>query len=196
MWVVGLSFLLMGRRSILAGQVEHLHHSPAHRSHLFADVFADATVGDLIEHMPPWTPVTEHTPLQQLRALLLDQGHAVLPVIDGAGRLSGLVTQEDVRALGADPVLEQLLLARDIASGAAAALQASDQLARAMRRLTEQRTDALPVVDGERRPIAVITRRVLLDHYQRSLERARAEQRSDTVDPAQPAAPVDAGEAG
>jgi len=100
-------------------------------------------------------------------------------VLDGNGRLLGIVTPEDLRALALEPLLDHLVLASDVAHGAASALSASDSLARAMRRLIEQRLDALPVIDGDRRPIAVISRRMLLDHYQGTLERIRSDQQAD-----------------
>lgn len=179
MWVVGLSFLLMRGRSILVGQVEHLHESPAHRSHLFSDVFATAKVGDLIAEAPRWTPVPTTALLGQCRQVLLDADQAVLPVVNADGRLIGIITPEDVRALGRDPMLDHLVLASDIASGAASALTVHDSLARAMRRMIDQRLDGLPAIDGQRRPIAVVSRRMLLDHYQRALDRMRSDQRAE-----------------
>ncbi len=182
MWVVGLSFLLMRGRSVLVGQIEHLHESPAHRSHLFSDVFAAASVGDLLPLAPALVPVPLTMALGRCREIIMESDQAVLPVVDGAGRLVGMVSHEDLRTLGREPMLDHIVLAGDVASGAASALVAADSLARAMRRMTDQRLDGLPVVDAARRPIAVISRRMLLDHYQRALERSRSDQRAEGYD--------------
>jgi len=183
MWVVGLCFLLMRGRSVLHGQVEHLHDSPAHRGHLLTDLFDQTSVGDLLHQAPAWEAVPEHATLGRCRQVLLGSDQMVLPVVDADGRIAGIITQEEIRGVGNDPLLDHLMLASDIASGAALVLRPQDPLARAMRRMTDQRLDGLPVVDDAHRPLAILTRRMLLDHYQRSVEGLRAEQQPDGVQP-------------
>ncbi|MBA2482148.1 MAG: chloride channel protein [Planctomycetes bacterium] len=184
MWVTGISFLLMGGRSLLAGQVEHIHDSPAHRSHLFSDLFADTTVGDLMDATgpQPFVSVGVHDPLQVCRTVLAENRQSIVPVIGPERRLVGMVTQDDVRAMSMQRELDHLVLAEDLASGAASALQRGDNLARAMRRMTSQHLDELPVVDAQRRLIGVISRRMLLDHYHTEVERMRADRKEEGYD--------------
>jgi chloride channel protein, CIC family len=178
MWVTGIAFLLMGKRSLLAGQVEHIHDSPAHRSHLFSDLFADATVGNLMDATAaqPFASVGVHDALAVCRTVLAESRQSIVPVLDQERRLVGIVSQDDVRAMSMQRELDDLVLAQDLASGAASALQRSDNLARAMRRMTSQHLDELPVVDAQRRLIGVVSRRMLLDHYHAAVERIRADR--------------------
>jgi CBS domain-containing protein len=127
--------------------------------------------------------VTGDAGADRCRALIAANDLGVLPVVDADGRLAGMVTADDLRALGADPVLDRLVLAGDLASGAALALRAGDRLDHALRRMTSQHLGALPVVDGDGRPLAVITRGMLIDHYQQALERLHADRRADGDEP-------------
>jgi len=100
-------------------------------------------------------------------------------VVDEAGKLVGFIQGDDLRALDNEPVLDTLLLAGDVAHGAALALTSGDSLSQAMRRLTDQHADGLPVVDGHGVPVGVISHALLLDYYRTESERLRTETIDD-----------------
>lgn len=177
MWVVGLSFLLMRGNSILSGQVEHLHDSPAHRL-IGGDIFASVHVADLLPRLVAPTCAPATTTLGRCRTLLLETKQPMLPITDTDGRLLGVVTTDDLRA-SSDPILDHLVLAGDCAHGAAAAVQSDDSLRRVLRRLIDQRLEAVVVVDEARRPLGLVTRVQLLDTYQQEIERLHAERRAE-----------------
>ncbi|MBA3708026.1 MAG: chloride channel protein, partial [Planctomycetes bacterium] len=185
MWVSGIAFLLMGRRSLLVGQAERIQDSPAHRSHLFSDLFADTTVGDLLPADDPRSAcisVGSHDAVEACREAMATSGQSIVPVVDADRRLVGVVTQDDLRGLARDALLDRLVVCEDLMSGAATALVPTDSLARAMRRLTSQHVDELPVVGAQRRLIGLISRRMLLDHYREAVERIRADRTEEGYD--------------
>ena len=96
MWVCGLAFLLTGKRSLIAGQVDAIYDSPAHRSHLFADVLATATVADLLTIPRTWITIPAGADLDTCRKLISASTQDQFPVVDGEGRLVGVIDRVEV----------------------------------------------------------------------------------------------------
>ena len=176
MWVCCISFLLMGRRSILVGQADRIEDSPAHRGHLFTDLFSASRVGSLLERAPAWQAINGSQTVAACRAALFASGQAILPVTDDDDLLLGYIQADDLRSLDEEPILDALLLANDLAHGAALALRVDDSLSAAMRRITGQKADALPVVDEHHHLIGIVSHHMLLDYYRMESERLRLER--------------------
>jgi CIC family chloride channel protein len=178
MWVCGLAFLLTGRRSLIAGQVDAIQDSPAHRSHLFADVLASATVAELLETPRTWTTIPAGADLETCRRLITASTQDQFPVVDGDGCLLGVIDRLEVIQSAPDAVLATML-ADDLAGGTGAALTAQESLAVALQRLHHQHVDELPAVDERGRFIGLVTSGMLMDHYRRQVEQAQAERQAE-----------------
>ena len=184
MWVAGLAFLATGRRSLIAGQVDAIQDSPAHRGHLFSDILATATVGDLLPSARPWITIPAATDLDGCRRLVAGSLQDQFPVLHADGRLLGLIDPRDVTTVEHDAVLTGMLVAADLATGASAALTPKDSLASALRSFHQQKVDELPVVDEQGYFLAMITSGMLMDHYRLQTERMQAERTADETAPA------------
>jgi acetoin utilization protein AcuB len=103
-----------------------------------------------------------------------------LPVVDGAGRLTGIVTDRDLRqavfdvALGrAEPASDSGALAvRDVMSWGVVTVAPRTELREAIAVMRERRLGALPVVDAAGHVVGILTERDLL-HALETLLRER-----------------------
>lgn len=179
MWVCGLAFLLTGRRSLIAAQVDALADSPAHRSHLFTDALAGSRVADLPEVGHPTLSIPAGATLAEARRMCAEAVHEQVPVVRPDGILAGMLDRAELARLAAEPLPAGLVLAEDLASGAATALRRSDPLALALRRLHQQHADALPVVDDHGRFLGLATSSQLMEHYHRAVEQMAAARAAD-----------------
>jgi acetoin utilization protein AcuB len=101
-----------------------------------------------------------------------------LPVVEGAGRLVGIVTARDLRqALFAPAVQDQLenlptvldgLVVRDVMTRGVVSVRASTSIREAARLMHERRLGALPVVERDRL-VGILTETDVLDAFQRVL---------------------------
>ena len=169
MWVVGPTFLLLGDRSLIAGQARSPADSPAHHGQFFKDLFAGSTVAELLDRSAQVTSLAPASTLDDCRRALAETKQTVFPVIEH-GLLTGIVTLDDLRGFVYQRDTDALVRVADLASGVAAALHPEDSLGRALRRFNQHRLDDLPVTNVDGTFIGLLNREALFEHYQRSAE--------------------------
>jgi CIC family chloride channel protein len=169
MWVVGPTFLLLGDRSLIAGQAHSPADSPAHHGKFFKDLFAGSTVAELLDRSAQVTSLAPSSTLDDCRRALAETKQTVFPVIEH-GLLTGIVTLDDLRGFVYQRDTDALVRVADLASGVAAALHPEDSLGRALRRFNQHRLDDLPVTNVDGTFIGLLNREALFEHYQRSAE--------------------------
>jgi CIC family chloride channel protein len=180
MWVVGIAFLATGRRSLIAGQVDAMQDSPAHRDRLFADVLATATIAELLTVPRAWTSIPASAPVDACHRLIGDSVQEQFPVVHEDGRLIGVIDRQELAHWVAEATKQATaMVAGDLALGAGAALSPRDSLAVALQSLHQQCVDALPVVDGQGRFLTLITSGMVMEHYRCQMERAYQERAAD-----------------
>ncbi len=179
MWVTGVAFLFTGRRSLIPGQVDTSHDSPAHRNHLFADVLANAKVADLLITPRDWTVIPPSADIERCRTLMAPSSLDQFPVVNDDGKLIGIIERSEVAKLGNDPMLNSMVLADDLAGGAGSALRATNSLSMALSRLHQQHVDELPVVDEKGMFLGMVTSGMLMEHYRIHVERVAAERKEE-----------------
>jgi acetoin utilization protein AcuB len=114
--------------------------------------------------------------LSEVRELMTTGNFRHLPVVDGEGRLVGIVTDRDLRSALPDGILnetdKELYLqrfaqttVRTIMTEAVTSLTAEATLDDALLFFDRTRVGALPVVDGERRVVGILSVRDLLTAY-------------------------------
>jgi CIC family chloride channel protein len=120
------------------------------------DILRDTRVGSL---MISATPVPAATRARALLDLLVSAEGGALSVLDGAGRLYGVVQIEDLREVWRDEQLNQVVVASDLARKATTLAVEAD-LASALEMMDVEDVDALPVLDREKSvaPYGIITR--------------------------------------
>jgi CIC family chloride channel protein len=165
---------------------EHLAHG-ADR-----DVLAGLTVADAYERDA--VVVHEGEPVSGLLDHLGHRDQGVLPVVDDAGRLVGVLTTAELSAVArADHALDDVLLAADVAQPAES-VAPGDSLLRAVRRMGVRGAPALPVVDpGTGRLLGVVHRGGILAVYERAVaSEPGAARTGEHPAPTLPDLPVDA----
>ena len=122
--------------------------------------------------------VRPETKLAAAAALMRDRNVRHLPVVDGAGRLVGIVTSRDlrqalfapaVRAEGNDlPAVMDTLTVGDVMIRSVVSVRATTTIRDAARVMHERRLGALPVVEGGRL-VGILTETDVLHAFQELL---------------------------
>jgi CIC family chloride channel protein len=159
MWVSGTAFLLVGRRSLIGGQVDSPADSPAHRAEGMRGALADLRVADLLD---PGTRsvVAPDLGIEQVQQRLTEC--PALAVVGADGRLHGLIDRDGLHGWAPDPYLRALIRAVDLADGAALALRPGDSVATALQRFRQHRVEVLAVTAGDGRFIGLLTAAALM----------------------------------
>ncbi len=181
MWVTGLSFLLTGRQSLISGQVDGIEDSPAHRSHLFNDVLAHASVRELLASGPTWLVIPAKSSIADCRRLIQETHQDHFPVVRTDGRLVGMLDRLEIVRLQPDPELDGMVIADDLAGGAGMALRPDDSLTDALRRFHQQRVDELPVTDAAGQYLGMVSSGQVMGHYRATLDSVASERRDEGV---------------
>ena len=160
LWVCTISFILSGKQSIYSSQVEGRAYSSAHRGSYIREVLAEVRVSAFLS---PHQQVVSLKPGDSL-ATILDclsrASSSVLPVVNDAGRLLGVVNLEEAYIASQSPTLKSFVLAADMMLGYIQPLTPNDTLDRAQELFIENDLLALPVVnDLEKRQVIGIVRR-------------------------------------
>jgi CIC family chloride channel protein len=178
-----LSILLARGSSIYEHQVKDRFASPAHIGDLTVNVLEEMRVGDVFR-ASEWLPiVSPSTRFRELRALLLRAEEATLLVVGADGRLSGLVSADQLRPVFDEGQLDKFVVASDLALPPAA-LFADDDLYRAHELFRSSGCPQLPVVEApsaenaERDPLAgrivgMLDYRDMMQAYGREVARRR-----------------------
>jgi arabinose-5-phosphate isomerase len=120
---------------------------------------ASRPVGELMHAAERMPRVSEGTGLRDVMLEIMEKRLGITAVVDGAGRLSGVVTDGDFKRILVRHPDPWKLTAADV-MGRSPAIIARDALVAAAVRAMEEREagpiTALIVVDGERRPIGVL----------------------------------------
>jgi CBS domain-containing protein len=90
--------------------------------------------------------------------IMWEQDCGIVPVVDGAGRLVGVVTDRDacMAAYTKGLALQQIAVASAMASRVVA-LREGDPLSRAHEELRTHRLRRLPVIDADHRPVGILS---------------------------------------
>jgi CIC family chloride channel protein len=169
LWVCTLSFILSDEQSIYASQVESRSRSPAHQGSYVRQVLAEVCVSNFLLPQQIVATLQPHDPLATVIDRLSDAAFPVLPVVDGDGRLLGVVNLEEVHLASQAPALAHLVLAADLMRSDVRPLRPEDTLDRALELFVENDLLALPVVDDldGRRVIGLVRRHEIASAYLR-----------------------------
>ena len=184
MLVCGLNFALSRRWTLYEEQVPTPVDSPAHQGEFVIDVLERLRVDQVPIRCEKLEVIAEATPFSEILPRVAHSSETLFPVVDAAGRLTGIFTLRAVRLalLGSD--WGPLVLATDLATRPVLTVTPHDDLHTALRRLTELNVDEIPVVapDDPTRLIGLLHRRELVSAYSRQIDSLRSpEQASGRV---------------
>lgn len=144
----GVAFVALRRRSLYHAQVPSKRDSPAHPAPLL-DVLEQIRVREVMTGDRPYASFTLGTPASKMLARAAEVSwQDVFPVLDGAGKMVGMVTADALRIMGADPALVSLTVAAD-AMQPALAIGVDDVLRRAIEVMLANELREIPVLDAE-----------------------------------------------
>lgn len=182
MWVCIIAFLLVRRSSIYAQQPRSRHDSPVHLGSYLGGVLQTLTVADALADgaNAPVVTVRASTPMTEVLELFASTHHDSFPIVDGAGRLIGIVDDQSLRqAIGTEGI-SQFIVAQDLAEQAPL-LFITDTLHIAMHKMVSSRHDELVVVDenDQARIVGTLSRRDLIAAYDHQIQTDLAEKARD-----------------
>ncbi len=179
MLVSVLSILLARGNSIYVHQVKDRFSSPAHLGDLTINVLEEMRVADVYRASEGVPTVAPGARFQRVRELVLGSGDATLPVVDGEGRLVGLLTAEQIRPVLDERQLDGFIVAGDIAAPPMALLP-DDDLYRAHELFRASGCPQIPVVQAADpedpfagRIVGMLDYRDMMRAYERELARRR-----------------------
>jgi CIC family chloride channel protein len=159
LWVCTLAFILSDRQSIYSSQVESRSRSPAHQGAFIRQTLAETRVSECLGTAPPPVMLRDNDPLPAVLDRFNEVAAPVLPVVDGDGRLLGIIDIEEIQPASHEPALQPLVVAADLMRGVQP-LVPDDALDRALELFIDNDLPALPVVDDPtRRRLVGMTRR-------------------------------------
>ena len=119
-----------------------------------------AFLNDTIAALEPAEPIClgETATVAEAIARMLERRQAGVLIVDPAGRLSGIFTERDVltRVAGAGREATRTLL-HDVMTPDPEALSTGDRIAYAVHSMSVAGYRTVPLVDGDRRPVGVVT---------------------------------------
>jgi CIC family chloride channel protein len=165
LFVCTLSFLLSDEQSLYQAQVESRSRSPAHQGSYVRDVLAGVRVGQFLDDKWSGPKLRPGDPMAVVAEHFQDPAIPVLPVMDDAGRLLGVISPEEISVALQSSAASPLLVAADMSRGGVTPLRPEDDLDRALELFVENDLLALPVVDKERHVLGVVRRADVVGEY-------------------------------
>lgn len=122
--------------------------------------------------------VSEDMPLKDLVKFTLSSKYSSFPVIDGQGLLSGIVTFQDFKEIIYEEGLDNLVVAKDIATTDVITITEKESLNKALGKIGFRNIEQLPVVDenNPRKILGILSRRDIFSSYNKAIiDRSLAE---------------------
>ncbi|MEO5366678.1 MAG: chloride channel protein [Magnetococcus sp. WYHC-3] len=122
--------------------------------------------------------VPENLPIRRLKTRIHHSRDENFLVVNEEGHLKGIISFQDIRGLAFDEGLEDLVVARDIATQDLITIHPDDTLYEAFRKMNGGNVEQLPVVhrDNPRQVLGIITNQDVIQAYNKALLEREAEQ--------------------
>jgi chloride channel protein, CIC family len=166
MLVATTSFLLLRHTSLYEKQTINRLASPAHMGEFARGLLEDMQVHEAL-HERPVTLIPETMPFELLVKLVTGSQEAHFPVINAEGKLSGILSINDVREVLFEESLAKVVVARDVATPQVVKVFTHESLQSALDKMAQLYVDELPVVrqDNPDKIIGMISKRDIISHY-------------------------------
>jgi chloride channel protein, CIC family len=115
----------------------------------------------------PVVVVGEKMPLDQLIEVMANSQQLYFPLVDGVGRVTGILSINDIREVMFEESVQQLIVAKDVATPNVVRVFGQDSLQEALDKMVLLNVDELPVVKEETPDeiIAMISKRDIIGYY-------------------------------
>ncbi|HEU5361147.1 MAG TPA: chloride channel protein [Candidatus Deferrimicrobiaceae bacterium] len=166
MLVSSLSYLLLRSVSLYEKQLISRLASPAHVTEFSRGLLERISVFEAAK-MRPISRIPEEMPFGQLVKTMVNSREIYFPVVDREGKMTGILSINDVREFMFEESINQLILARDVATPNVERVLWKDTLQQALDKMAALNVDELPVVREEARDeiVTMITKRDIINYY-------------------------------
>ncbi len=166
MLVSAISFVLLGKTSLYEKQVISRLSSPAHMGRFARGIMEGLKVENAIIRRPV-TLIEEKTPLEDLIKIVVNSNDYYFPVINGGGRMTGILSINDIRGVLLEESLAKLIVAKDVATPNVVCVFLEESLQNALDKMAQINVDELPVVssDDQNTIITMISKRDIIGYY-------------------------------
>lgn len=169
MLAVGLSYLVVGNNTIYKSQIESRADSPAHRARMRFPLLSSLTIADA--QVPAPATVDPEMSVSEAEMVIEQRALEGCPVVDSDGKLVGVLTRADIRAVPVE-ARATTTVASTMNAEPVTALP-TQTLDAALDTLASHRVRWLPVLAGrdDRRVVGVITAAEVVRAYRAALNR-------------------------
>jgi len=166
MLVSTISYLLLGKVSLYEKQAATRLASPAHTPEFTRGLLETMSVADVVKPQPV-VVVGGKMPLDQLIEVMANFQQTYFPVVDLAGRLTGILSINDIREVMFEDSVRHLIVSQDVATPNVVRVSGDDSLQDALDKMVMLNVDELPVVkEGAADEIvAMISKRDIIGYY-------------------------------
>jgi CIC family chloride channel protein len=166
MLVSTISFLLLTKVSLYEKQMINRLASPAHLGDFARGLLEGMTVGAAAKKMPV-SLIAEDTPFDAVVKIVTGSKESYFPVVNKAGKMTGILSINDIRQVIFDDQPRGLLVAKDMATPKVARVSPDDSLQTAMDIMVKLQIDELPVVSNERPDEieTMLSKQDIINHY-------------------------------
>lgn len=166
MLVSSISYLLLRNTSLYEKQQISRFASPAHLTEFARGMLERIQVREAVHHSPV-TLIPETMPFGELVRTVSRSGESHFPVVDPGGRITGIVSINDIRSVLFENDVDQVIIAKDVATRGVVSVFHDDTLQQALDKMAAIGVDELPVVDREKPDtiVTMISKRDIVDYY-------------------------------
>lgn len=143
MIVSTISYLLLGKVSLYEKQAVTRLASPAHMTEFTRRLLEEMHVFEAVKPQQ-LTAISENMPLGQLIQVVTNSRDSHFPVIDQNGRMTGILSINDIREVMFEESLRQLIVAKDVATPNVVRVFWHDSLQEALDKMVLLNVDELP----------------------------------------------------
>jgi CIC family chloride channel protein len=162
--------------TIFRSQVKNRIDSPAHAGEFFVDILQAIHVKDLMNRVRQVAAIPQSMSFMEFKRYFSESEQHYFPVVDQGGRLTGIFSVNDVRAVLFSPDIERLVVMKDIGTADIIATRPSEDLNSVLKKFTIKNIDSLPVVadadPGEL--LGMLSRREVIAYYNERLQEIKA----------------------
>ena len=117
--------------------------------------------------------IKEDMPFREITRHFTQSKYSNFPVVNREGELTGILSFQDVRQHVFEAELENLVVAKDIATTRVTTVTPSDNLKDALNKLAYRSVEQLPVVDSKdpKKLVGILTRRDIITAYNKAIFR-------------------------
>ena len=170
MWVSAISYFISRKWTIYEKQMENRGYSPAHRYEFLRHALQSIKIKDIMKK--EFRIISESTPLRDIFSILSSEKLDDIPVVNTEGKLTGIVTLHDIKAVLDSPEVSKMLVAEDVANLNVISITPNESLHDALHKIGFKEVNTLPVVDEKDKTkiIGIVRRKDITRIYNEIVE--------------------------